>query len=107
MAAQNEFQRVATVTEMTDGEMKLVTINNTEVCLARIGAQYFAMNNECTHAGAMLSLGPLDTENYQLQCPLHGSVFDVRTGNVVKGPADEPEQVYAVKIEGEDILVAL
>ena len=48
---------VASVTEMTDEEMKLVTINNTEVCLARIGDQYFAMNNECTHGGAMLSLG--------------------------------------------------
>ncbi len=44
-------------------------------------------------------------ENYQVECPWHGSLFDLRTGQVIMGPASRPEPVYEVKLEGINILV--
>jgi nitrite reductase/ring-hydroxylating ferredoxin subunit len=51
----------------------------------------------------MLSEGSLKGQN--VTCSCHGSVFDLKTGNVVKGPAKKPEPVFQVKSEGEQILV--
>jgi 3-phenylpropionate/trans-cinnamate dioxygenase ferredoxin subunit len=53
--------------------------------------------------GCMLADGTLNGAN--VTCSCHGSVFDVKTGNVVKGPARKPEPVYQTKLEGEQILV--
>jgi nitrite reductase/ring-hydroxylating ferredoxin subunit len=51
----------------------------------------------------MLSDGTLTKET--ITCPCHGSIFDVKTGNVMKGPAKKPEPAYQTKTEGEQILV--
>ena len=101
-----EFHRVASVQELADGEMMQVMVNGTEVLLARIGDEYFAMDDLCTHAYAMLHFGILHPDTCEVECPLHESYFDLRTG-VPTEPADEPEPIYEVKIEGDDILVAM
>jgi len=51
----------------------------------------------------MLSNGVLKAES--VQCPCHGSVFDIKTGKVVKGRAKKPEPVFQVRVEGDQILV--
>jgi Rieske Fe-S protein len=60
-------------------------------------------NNICTHEGGPLADGTL--EGYEVECPWHGSKFEVRTGEVKNPPATEPEPTYKVKIEGTDILL--
>jgi 3-phenylpropionate/trans-cinnamate dioxygenase ferredoxin subunit len=55
--------------------------------------------------GCMLSDGELTGEN--VKCVCHGSIFSLKTGGVVKGPARQPEPAYQVKVEGEDIMVAV
>jgi nitrite reductase/ring-hydroxylating ferredoxin subunit len=62
-----------------------------------------SINNICTHEGGPLADGTLD--GYEVECPWHGSKFDVRTGEVKNPPATEPEPTYEVKIEGPDILL--
>ncbi|NIS29925.1 MAG: Rieske 2Fe-2S domain-containing protein, partial [Actinobacteria bacterium] len=64
---------------------------------------FHAVGDECTHEYASLSEGELQ-ENV-VECPLHSSQFDVTTGEVQFPPADEDLPVYAVRVEGDDILV--
>lgn len=73
------------------------------VLLANIGGVYYAIGNRCTHMGCMLSDGTLEGET--VKCLCHGSIFDLKTGNVTKPPARQPEPVYEVKVDGDEILI--
>ena len=57
-------------------------------CVVNIGGKIYAIGNTCTHLGGILAEGKL--EGYEIQCPWHGSKFDVRTGQVTKPPATIP-----------------
>lgn len=62
-----------------------------------------AIGNVCTHVGGPLAEGKL--EGYEVQCPWHGSKFDIRTGKVVRPPAMRAEPTYEVKVEENNILI--
>lgn len=98
-----DFVKVATTTDLPPGELMLVEVEDERIALANVGGQYYAVTDECTHSGCTLSDGELEGE--VLECPCHGSQFDVRTGEVVSPPANEPLTLYTVRIEGNDILV--
>ena len=104
------FVKVAETSEIPLGQMKVVKLAEKEVLIANVNGVYYAIGNSCTHMGGELAKGKLE-ENI-VTCPRHKSKFDVTTGKVVSGPKiplihpkikDEP--VYAVKIEGKDILL--
>ena len=61
------------------------------------------MHDICTHEHAHLSEGFI--ENCQIECPLHGSIFDMRTGEALTLPATSPLQTFNVKVEGDDVLI--
>ena len=96
-----DFVRVASTTEIPQGAMKRVTLGTQQVLLANIGGKYYAIGSVCTHMGGPLERGKLD--GHEVECPWHGSRFDVTTGAVKRGPAARPEPSYEVKIEGQDI----
>jgi len=83
--------------------MKLVQYKAQPVCLANAKGKYYAIGNTCTHLGGPLAQGKLG--DGVVECPWHGSRFDVRTGQVMVGPASKPESVYEVILEGTNILV--
>ena len=97
------FVKVASVKDLQAGGMIGVEVGGKEVVVVNSEGKYYTIGNRCTHTGCMLADGTLKGAN--VTCPCHGSTFDVRTGNVVKGPAKKPEPVYETKIEGEQILV--
>ena len=97
------FEKATTVAELPSGAMKQVTVGGQEVMLANVNGTFYALSNKCTHMGGPLAKGSLD--GFVVQCPLHGSRFDVRTGAVIRPPARSPERAFPVKIEGEDVLV--
>ena len=99
----SEFVKVATVGELAEGEMMMVTPNGVEVLLAHIKGEYFAIDNWCSHTGGMLDQGEL--LEYEVECPIHEGRFDLRTGEATQFPAEEDQQPYAVRIEGDDIFV--
>lgn len=99
-----DFVAVAKVGKLKPGSMMTVKAHGAEVALYNVGGQIYATDDVCSHAGGSLSEGEL--EGHVVTCPLHGSQFDVRTGEAVGPPADEPVSRYQVKVEGEDILVA-
>jgi len=98
-----EFVQIATTSEIQAGRMKVVQYKGQAVCLANIGGKYYAIRNTCTHLGGPLAQGKL--EDHVVECPWHGSRFDLTTGEVKRGPAQTPEPVYEVRLEGTAILL--
>ena len=73
------------------------------MCVARSEGQFFAVFDECSHAEVPLSEG--DVEDCTVECWLHGSRFDLRTGEPTGLPATEPVAVYAVKVDNDEVFV--
>jgi nitrite reductase/ring-hydroxylating ferredoxin subunit len=99
----DEFVRVASVSEVPPDKMKVVQYKGQPVCLANSKGNYYAIRNTCTHLGGPLAQGKL--EDRIVQCPWHGSRFDLATGEVKRGPALTPELAYEVRVEGSTILL--
>jgi len=97
------FIKVASVKDLEAGGIRGVESGDKEIVVANLDGKYYAIGNRCTHMGCMLSDGTLKEES--IACPCHGSVFELKTGNVVKGPAKKPESVFQVKVEGDQVLV--
>ncbi|HUG55731.1 MAG TPA: non-heme iron oxygenase ferredoxin subunit, partial [Candidatus Limnocylindrales bacterium] len=68
------------------------------IAVYHVGGAVYAAGDVCPHAGAKLSEGALDGAT--VTCPLHGSQFDVRSGERLRGPADVPVPTYRVAVEG-------
>lgn len=100
------FIQVAKVDDVPPGSATVVDVKGVEIALINSGGNFHAIGNECTHAGASLGEGDLIEDN-QLECPLHGSVFDITTGEPVVGPADEPVPVYPVSVEDGVVKIAV
>ncbi len=88
---------------LSPGQMTAVESGGKNILVANIKGEHFAIGNVCTHRGCKLSNGTLTGDN--VVCPCHGSTFNVKTGAVVKGPAQNPEPAYKVKIEGDSLTV--
>ena len=80
-------------------------LDGTPVSLVRTCGEVFAINDICSHANVSLSEGEVD--DCHIECWLHGSRFDLRSGKPDTLPATRPVPVYPVKIEGDDVLVSL
>ncbi len=98
-----DFVKVADTKDIQPSSMKEVQVKGENVCLVNVGGKYYAIGNVCTHEGGPLADGTL--EGYEVECPWHNSRFDVRTGEVTSPPADEPEPIYQVKVDGNDVLI--
>ena len=98
-----KFVRVASVTDLDDDGTMLVEVGDEQVLLAKVGGELYAIGEECTHEGGPLSQGFV--EDGQVECPLHGSLFDLKTGESTGPPAADPVRAYPVRIEDDDVLV--
>jgi len=101
----SEFVKVARLADLPPGGQLLVIIHGQSLALFNVDGTIYAVEDVCTHDGGPLVEGKLD--GYEIECPRHGARFDVRTGKALRMPAFEPIDTYQVKVEGEDILVAL
>jgi 3-phenylpropionate/trans-cinnamate dioxygenase ferredoxin subunit/naphthalene 1,2-dioxygenase system ferredoxin subunit len=89
--------------DLAPNSLKAVTIDGKPVLLANVNGTYFAIGNKCTHRGCLLSNGKLNGDT--VKCPCHGSIFDLKTGAVVHGPAKTPEPNYEAKIENQQVYI--
>ena len=97
------FQRACALSDLTDSSPVRVEVDGLDVAVVVHGDEVFAIEDECSHAAVALSEG--DVEDCTIECWLHGSRFDLRTGKPSGPPATDPVAVYAVQVDGDDVLV--
>jgi 3-phenylpropionate/trans-cinnamate dioxygenase ferredoxin subunit len=96
--------RVASVDEVPVETLKAVIVDRTEICLAHAeDGNFYAINDVCTHENFLLSGGELF--GLDVECPQHGSRFNLQTGKVTGLPAVIPTRVYPVAVEDGDVFV--
>ena len=99
-----DFSKVATVGEVPAGERKLIFLDDGPAVLFNVGGRYYCIADVCTHDDGPLAEGELD--GFEIECPRHGALFDIRTGAALTLPATTPTPLYPVRVEGSDILIA-
>ena len=97
--------RAAAAADIAEGATLRVELAGQPICLARSGGEVFAIGDTCSHADVSLAEG--DVEDGGVECWLHGSRFDLRTGAPTGLPATKPVPTYPVTIEGDDVLVEI
>jgi 3-phenylpropionate/trans-cinnamate dioxygenase ferredoxin subunit len=90
---------------LTEGKPQRIEKNGESICVARIGAEVFAISDTCSHSEASLSEG--DILGFKIECWLHGAEFDVRTGEALTPPAVAPVKSYPVTIDGDSVTVEM
>lgn len=92
----SEFEQVAALDEIPPGGRKSILVDETPALLIRIGSEFYAIEDVCTHDGQPLTDGPLN--GCEITCPRHGARFDVRTGKPLCMPATEPVRTFEIQI---------
>jgi 3-phenylpropionate/trans-cinnamate dioxygenase ferredoxin subunit len=95
--------RACGVGDVAPGAALAVEVDGVDVAVVRDGDSWYAIRDECSHAAIALSEG--DVEGCEIECWLHGSRFDLRSGKPTGLPATEPVAVYPVTVQGDDVLV--
>ena len=96
--------RVATVDEVPVDSVKGVIADHTEICLAHAeDGNFYAIDDVCTHENFLLSGGELI--GFDVECPQHGSKFNIKTGKVTGLPAVIPTRVFGVAVEDGEVYV--
>jgi len=98
-----DFVKVADTKDISSSQMKAVEVAGEKICVVNVEGKYYAIGNVCTHRGGPLVEGTL--EGYEVECPWHGSKFDVRTGEPTRPPARSSEPSYELKVDGNNILI--
>ncbi len=100
-----QLQRAARLADVKAGLPLAVTLpDGQRICLVRDEERVYALSDRCTHKDFALSGGDL-VAPCVLECPWHGARYDVRTGQVLLGPATEPLTTFSVRVVGEEIFV--
>ncbi|HSS11753.1 MAG TPA: non-heme iron oxygenase ferredoxin subunit [Acidimicrobiales bacterium] len=104
-----EFVEVARVDDVPAGTANLVQVGGVQLALVNVDGNFYAVDNECPHRGGFLGEGEINSDwhDWALECPLHASVFDVRTGEVLSPPAAEPVRTYEVRVDQGFVRVAV
>jgi 3-phenylpropionate/trans-cinnamate dioxygenase ferredoxin component len=97
------FVRACALTDVPTDEALAVTIGAYEVAVARDGEEVFAIQDQCSHAAVALSEG--EVADCTVECWLHGSRFDLRTGKPIGPPATEPVATFPVDVRNGDVFV--
>ena len=105
MSETSTFQRACALADVPEEGALGVDVAGVPVAVVRTGGEVFALHDVCSHEEVPLSEGEI--YDHTVECWLHGSCFDLRTGDPTGPPATAPVPVYPVKVEGGDVYVAL
>jgi nitrite reductase/ring-hydroxylating ferredoxin subunit len=105
MSDNGTWHAAAALVEIKEEEPLAVEIAGRHVALYRLGGEFYATGNICSHAEALLSDGVLD--GCEIECPLHMGRFDIRTGEALTSPVEIDIPTYRVRVAGETLEVCL
>ena len=94
---------VCPVSELSPGEVRVVEVEDLEIGVFNCAGEILAIEDRCSHDDGTLAEGEIDQEACTVECPRHGSLFDLRTGRPRTLPAYVPVETFPVRIEDETI----
>ena len=97
------FVKVCALSDLAENTAISAEVDGVPLCVARTQGEVLALLDECSHAEVALSDG--EVSNGTVECWLHGSRFDLRTGKPIGPPATEAVTTYPVRVDGDDVLV--
>jgi 3-phenylpropionate/trans-cinnamate dioxygenase ferredoxin subunit len=90
---------ICPVDELPPGRTKLVSWEDLEIGVVNCGGELYAIEDRCSHDDGELMEGDIDCDDRTVECPRHGSLFDLRTGKPLTLPAYAPVDTFAVSVE--------
>jgi 3-phenylpropionate/trans-cinnamate dioxygenase ferredoxin subunit len=102
-----ERVRLCSVDELADCSAKRFDVGRHRIALVRIGEDFYAIGDTCSHAEISLSEGDVLCDEFEIECWKHGSTFDLKTGEPQSLPATKPVPVYGVSVEGDEVWVTV
>ena len=100
-------ERLCRVDEIESGTARRFEVGPHRIALVRIGDEFYAIGDRCSHADFSLSEGEVWADERELECWKHGSTFSLVTGEPQTLPATTPVPVYNVRVEGDDVIVEI
>lgn len=100
-------QRICSVQDVPDGEVRRFELGRERVAVVRLGTDWYAIGDRCSHQDISLSDGELHTDTLELECAKHGSCFSLTTGEPSSLPATRPVPVYEVFIDDTDVYLEI
>ena len=97
--------RVCATADVRDGAALRFDVDGTAVCVARIGTEWFAIGDVCSHADFSLADGEVWADECEIECPKHGAMFSLRTGEPQTLPATVAVSVFPVSVIDDDVMV--
>jgi 3-phenylpropionate/trans-cinnamate dioxygenase ferredoxin component len=104
-ATDDGYLRACALAELPDQGTLAVELGSMPLVIVRSAGEVFALSEFCTHEDVSLADG--EVYDHTVECWLHGSCFDLRTGKPTGPPASKPLATYPVRIDGDDVYVAL
>ena len=102
---KSEIIDICAVSELPPGGMKLVEWEDLEIGVFNCNGEILAIEDRCSHDNGTLVEGTLDQDKCTVECPRHGSEFDLRTGKPITLPAYVPVDTFPVIVDGDQIKV--
>lgn len=99
--------RLCRTTDIGSGEARRFEVDGHRIAVVRIGDDYYAIGDRCSHADFSLSDGEVMAEDKEIECWKHGSTFSLVDGEPQSLPATKPVPVYKVSVNGDDVTVDL
>jgi 3-phenylpropionate/trans-cinnamate dioxygenase ferredoxin component len=99
--------RVCSVGDVEVDSARRFDVDGHRVAVVRIGDDWYAIGDECSHQDYSLSEGEVWPDECEIECPKHGSTFSLQNGEPRSLPATKPVPVYSVRVAGDDVLVTL
>jgi 3-phenylpropionate/trans-cinnamate dioxygenase ferredoxin component len=102
-----EVVRLCARDELQPGTARRFDVGSDRIALVRVGDEFFAIGDRCSHEDFSLAEGEVWADVCELECARHGSTFDLRTGEPCSLPATQPVPVYDVVVDGDDVSVVI
>jgi 3-phenylpropionate/trans-cinnamate dioxygenase ferredoxin component len=100
-------QRLCSVADVADGEAQRIDVGGLRLAVVRLGDDWYALGDRCTHQDISLSEGDVHADTLEIECWKHGSCFSLATGEPNSLPATKATPTYTVTVDGDDVYVEI
>ena len=105
--SETQTVKLCDVDSMDDESITTTTIDGRLIAYARIGDEWFAIDDTCSHAAVSLSEGFLEGDDKTIECPMHGALFSLETGEALTLPAIKPVARHEVSVKDGEVFVTI